>query len=60
LFIFGEVWGVEFTDEFEVWWGGLDLGQRAAVSGGWSCWASVVRILVGQRLIGSLVLVITI
>ncbi len=27
------MWEVEFTDEFEAWWDGLDLGQQAAVAG---------------------------
>ena len=27
------VWGIEFTDEFEAWWSGLDLAQRAAIAG---------------------------
>jgi hypothetical protein len=27
------VWEIEFTDQFEDWWTGLDLAQQAAVAG---------------------------
>jgi len=27
------VWEIEFTDQFEQWWSGLDLAQQAAIAG---------------------------